>query len=80
MGLDEPKEAADIGRAEEHGGHQGRIGTSKTGQCWRNRQKIGKDREDIEIKNNKLIKKKPDRHYPGLNRSDYVGVVETEGK
>lgn len=57
MGLDEPKEAADIRRAEEHGSHKGRIGTQKSGQCWRNRQKIGKDREDIEIKNNKLIKK-----------------------
>lgn len=73
FGVDEPKEAVDIRRAKKHGSHQGR-------EFWRNRQKTGNDREDIEIRNNKLIKKNPDGHNLGLNKSYHVGVIETEGK
>lgn len=63
--MDERKEAADIRRAEECGRHRGTLSIHKTGQCWRNRQKIGKERGDTEIKkSNKLINQKP-----GFNES-----------
>lgn len=76
LGIDEPKEAADIRRAEEPSRHRGRLSTQKTGQCWRNRRKIGKHKGDREFKSNKLVKSLTGTIL-ALRKPAVLGVVQT---